>query len=82
MLISTNCGNSFWLPNALVYLCTTGVQFDFLSMIFLLMQVFILGYGNIGIELAKRLRPFGVKIIGTKRSWTSYAKDSCQFDGT
>ncbi|KDP31626.1 hypothetical protein JCGZ_14851 [Jatropha curcas] len=33
--------------------------------------VFILGFGNIGIELAKRLRPFGVKIIATKRSWTS-----------
>ncbi|KAK8917035.1 hypothetical protein KSP39_PZI023282 [Platanthera zijinensis] len=31
--------------------------------------VFILGYGAIGIELAKRLRPFGVKIIATKRSW-------------
>nr|XP_048322217.1 glyoxylate reductase/hydroxypyruvate reductase-like [Ziziphus jujuba var. spinosa] len=34
--------------------------------------VFILGFGNIGIELAKRLRVFGVKIIGTKRSWTSH----------
>jgi lactate dehydrogenase-like 2-hydroxyacid dehydrogenase len=33
--------------------------------------VFILGFGNIGIELAKRLRPFGVKIIATKRSWVS-----------
>ncbi|XP_076953873.1 uncharacterized protein LOC143628088 [Bidens hawaiensis] len=33
--------------------------------------VFILGYGNIGIELAKRLRPFGVKILATKRNWTS-----------
>ncbi|KAB2607492.1 glyoxylate reductase/hydroxypyruvate reductase-like [Pyrus ussuriensis x Pyrus communis] len=31
--------------------------------------VFILGYGNIGIELAKRLRPFGVKIIASKRRW-------------
>ncbi|CAN0928170.1 Glyoxylate reductase, partial [Linum grandiflorum] len=31
--------------------------------------VFILGYGNIGIELAKRLKPFGVRIIATKRSW-------------
>ncbi|XP_050236363.1 uncharacterized protein LOC126686354 isoform X2 [Mercurialis annua] len=29
--------------------------------------VFILGFGNIGIELAKRLRPFGVKIIASKR---------------
>ncbi|KAI3695698.1 hypothetical protein L1987_78697 [Smallanthus sonchifolius] len=34
--------------------------------------VFILGYGNIGIELAKRLRPFGVKILATKRNWPSY----------
>ncbi|EEF40581.1 hydroxypyruvate reductase isoform X2 [Ricinus communis] len=33
--------------------------------------VFILGYGNIGIELAKRLQPFGVKVIATKRKWTS-----------
>ncbi|KAM7266383.1 hypothetical protein ACFE04_004280 [Oxalis oulophora] len=35
--------------------------------------VFILGFGNIGIELAKRLQPFGVKIIATKRSWVSHA---------
>ncbi|XP_021278340.1 uncharacterized protein LOC110412179 isoform X2 [Herrania umbratica] len=33
--------------------------------------VFIMGFGNIGIELAKRLKPFGVKIIATKRSWVS-----------
>lgn len=33
--------------------------------------VFILGFGNIGRELAKRLRPFDVKILATKRSWTS-----------
>ncbi|KAF7836436.1 D-3-phosphoglycerate dehydrogenase [Senna tora] len=33
--------------------------------------VLILGFGNIGIDLAKRLRPFGVKIIATKRSWAS-----------
>ncbi|GLT82046.1 hypothetical protein SLE2022_004600 [Rubroshorea leprosula] len=33
--------------------------------------VFIMGFGNIGIELAKRLRPFGVKIIATKRRWSS-----------
>ncbi|KAL6504710.1 hypothetical protein OROHE_023468 [Orobanche hederae] len=31
--------------------------------------VFILGYGNIGFHLAKRLRPFGVKILATKRNW-------------
>ncbi|TQD91967.1 hypothetical protein C1H46_022483 [Malus baccata] len=40
--------------------------------------VFILGYGNIGIELAKRLRPFGVKIIASKRSWATQSQDSCQ----
>ncbi|KAK9056456.1 hypothetical protein SSX86_023817 [Deinandra increscens subsp. villosa] len=34
--------------------------------------VFIMGYGSIGIELAKLLRPFGVKILATKRNWTSY----------
>lgn len=34
--------------------------------------VFIMGFGNIGIELAKRLRPFGVKILATKRNWGSY----------
>ncbi|GMI92244.1 hypothetical protein like AT1G72190 [Hibiscus trionum] len=33
--------------------------------------VFILGFGNIGIDLAKRLKPFGVKVIATKRSWPS-----------
>ncbi|KAK8480743.1 hypothetical protein V6N13_145207 [Hibiscus sabdariffa] len=33
--------------------------------------VFILGFGNIGIELAKRLKPFDVKVIATKRSWPS-----------
>ncbi|CAI0556765.1 unnamed protein product [Linum tenue] len=35
--------------------------------------VFILGYGNIGIELAKRLKPFGVRIIATKRSWALHS---------
>ncbi|KAL4590536.1 hypothetical protein LXL04_003468 [Taraxacum kok-saghyz] len=34
--------------------------------------VFIMGFGNIGIELAKRLRPFGVNILATKRNWPSY----------
>lgn len=29
-----------------------------------------MGFGNIGIELAKRLRPFDVKIIATKRRWS------------
>ncbi|GMY29356.1 hydroxypyruvate reductase isoform X2 [Fagus crenata] len=40
--------------------------------------VFILGFGNIGIDLAKRLRGFGVKITATKRSWASNPQDSCQ----
>ncbi|KAK9280408.1 hypothetical protein L1049_014097 [Liquidambar formosana] len=40
--------------------------------------VFILGFGNIGIELAKRLRPFGVRIIATKRNWASHSQYSCQ----
>ncbi|XP_057786932.1 uncharacterized protein LOC131004301 [Salvia miltiorrhiza] len=43
--------------------------------------VFILGYGNIGIHLAKRLRPFGVKIIATKRSWKSLSEKSCNENG-
>lgn len=33
--------------------------------------VYIMGYGNIGIQLAKRLRPFDVRILATKRSWSS-----------
>jgi phosphoglycerate dehydrogenase-like enzyme len=45
------------------------------------MQVFILGFGNIGIDLAKRLKPFGVKIIATKRSWDTHSKDSWQSNG-
>lgn len=36
--------------------------------------IFILGFGNIGVDLAKRLQPFGVKVIATKRSWVSYAQ--------
>ncbi|KAJ0085435.1 hypothetical protein Patl1_07373 [Pistacia atlantica] len=39
--------------------------------------VFIMGFGNIGIDLAKRLQPFGVKIIATKRSWASHSQVSC-----
>ncbi|WOG99705.1 hypothetical protein DCAR_0519060 [Daucus carota subsp. sativus] len=31
--------------------------------------VFIMGYGDIGFQLAKRLRPFGVKVLATKRNW-------------
>ncbi|XP_006390689.2 uncharacterized protein LOC18009464, partial [Eutrema salsugineum] len=38
--------------------------------------VFILGYGNIGIELAKRLRPFGSRVIATKRRWPDSNIDS------
>ncbi|CAL9240384.1 unnamed protein product [Arabidopsis halleri] len=38
--------------------------------------VFILGYGNIGIELAKRLKPFGSRVIATKRSWPASIVDS------
>lgn len=38
--------------------------------------IFILGFGNIGIDLARRLKPFGVKVIATKRSWASYAQNS------
>ncbi|KNA10340.1 hypothetical protein SOVF_145270, partial [Spinacia oleracea] len=41
--------------------------------------VFILGLGNIGCELAKRLRPFDVKILATKRSWIS-SNDDCVAD--
>lgn len=33
--------------------------------------VFIMGFGGIGFQLAKRLRPFGVKVLATKRSWDS-----------
>ncbi|KAH7433108.1 hypothetical protein KP509_07G055200 [Ceratopteris richardii] len=34
--------------------------------------VLILGYGNIGKELAARLKPFGVNILAIKRSWGSH----------
>ncbi|KAF8772761.1 hypothetical protein HU200_005411 [Digitaria exilis] len=33
--------------------------------------IFIMGFGAIGYELAKRLRVFGVKILSTKRNWSS-----------
>ncbi|KAJ0969407.1 hypothetical protein J5N97_022284 [Dioscorea zingiberensis] len=33
--------------------------------------VFIFGFGAIGVDLAKRLRPFGVKILAAKRRWSS-----------
>ncbi|XP_073145364.1 uncharacterized protein [Henckelia pumila] len=38
--------------------------------------VFLMGFGNIGIHLAKRLRPFGVKILATKRIWPSPSRNS------
>ncbi|XP_078434830.1 D-isomer specific 2-hydroxyacid dehydrogenase family protein [Wolffia australiana] len=41
--------------------------------------VFILGFGDIGVDLAKRLRPFGAKIIATKRRW---AMKDCRKDET
>lgn len=40
-----------------------------------------MGFGNIGIDLAKRLRPFGLKIIATKRSWAEQSQESCQSNG-
>lgn len=43
--------------------------------------VFILGFGTIGIYLAKRLRPFDVKILATKRSWDMLAQDSSKSEG-
>ncbi|CAI9114793.1 OLC1v1015595C1 [Oldenlandia corymbosa var. corymbosa] len=56
----------------------------FLMLGLLRRQVFIMGLGSIGISLAKRLHPFGVKIIPTKRSWEEGpfdAKNSCNFEG-
>ncbi|XP_024964342.1 uncharacterized protein LOC112504625 isoform X1 [Cynara cardunculus var. scolymus] len=44
--------------------------------------VFILGFGNIGIELAKRLRPFGVRILATKRNWSSSVPEPTYQNGT
>lgn len=38
-----------------------------------------MGYGNIGIHLAKRLRPFDVRILATKRSWPLH--NSSETDG-
>ncbi|VAI16537.1 unnamed protein product [Triticum turgidum subsp. durum] len=42
--------------------------------------ILILGFGAIGMEIAKRLRPFGVKILATKRNWSSNTV-SCDIDG-
>ncbi|CAL5089740.1 unnamed protein product [Urochloa decumbens] len=41
--------------------------------------VLILGFGAIGLEIAKRLKPFGVKILATKRNWSSGSL-SCDID--
>ena len=40
-----------------------------------------MGFGNIGIDLAKRLRPFGVRILATRRSWASQPLNSGQSNG-
>ncbi|XP_066398927.1 uncharacterized protein [Miscanthus floridulus] len=42
--------------------------------------VLILGFGAIGVEIAKRLKPFGVKILATKRNW-SPGSLPCDVDG-
>ncbi|ESR54756.1 hypothetical protein CICLE_v10024174mg [Citrus x clementina] len=42
--------------------------------------VFISGFRNIGVELAKLLRPFGVKIIAAKRSWASHSQQKKKDD--
>jgi lactate dehydrogenase-like 2-hydroxyacid dehydrogenase len=33
-------------------------------------EAHILGFGAIDVEIAKRLKPFGVKILATKRNWS------------
>ncbi|XP_030513037.1 hydroxypyruvate reductase isoform X2 [Rhodamnia argentea] len=43
--------------------------------------VLIVGFGNIGVDLAKRLRPFGVKIIATRRSWCLNSQAPLQSNG-
>ncbi|XP_044342773.1 putative 2-hydroxyacid dehydrogenase HI_1556 isoform X1 [Triticum aestivum] len=49
------------------------------SMLFVY-KILILGFGAIGMEIAKRLRPFGVKILAIKRNWSSNTV-SCDLDG-
>ncbi|KAG0503263.1 hypothetical protein HPP92_003335 [Vanilla planifolia] len=46
------------------------VPWEWLPLTLVVFVVFILGFGAIGIELARRLRPFGVKIIATRRNWS------------
>ncbi|CAL5066110.1 unnamed protein product [Urochloa decumbens] len=41
--------------------------------------VLILGFGAIGVEIAKRLKPFGAKILATKRNW-SPGSMTCDID--
>lgn len=36
-----------------------------------------MGFGAIGTDVAKRLKPFGVKIIATKRKWGSQLNGTC-----
>ncbi len=38
-------------------------------------RVCIVGLGNVGITLAKRLKPFGVTLVGVNRSWKSEFDD-------
>ncbi|XP_051192155.1 uncharacterized protein [Lolium perenne] len=42
--------------------------------------ILILGFGAIGLEVAKRLKPFGVKVLATKRNW-SLNTVPCDLDG-
>ena len=41
-----------------------------LNVFVIIVEVHILGFGAIGVEIAKRLKPFGVKILATKRNWS------------
>ncbi|XP_058090144.1 uncharacterized protein LOC131236753 isoform X2 [Magnolia sinica] len=44
--------------------------------------VLIVGFGNIGNDIAKRLWPFGVRIIATKRSWPLNLPDATLSNGS
>ena len=71
----------FTIFSKIYYICLSLSRLSLNIIFSLFFQVFILGFGNIGVELAKRLRPFGVKIIATKRSWASHSQVSCQSSG-
>ncbi|CAM6097376.1 unnamed protein product [Calypogeia fissa] len=43
--------------------------------------VCIVGYGNIGKELAPRLKPFGVRVLALRRSWNKIPQEG-EVDGT